>query len=71
MSARKWQVIEGLTAGTSIVHPLNDLIVHDVDGEDACVCGPRVEPVERPDGSFGWMYVHHSLDGRELTEREP
>lgn len=33
-----------------------------------CVCGPRVEPVKRRDGSMGWLYVHHSLDGREQHE---
>lgn len=46
------------------VLPLGDLIEHDGDG-DHCVCGPTTEPVPREDGSFGWMLVHHSLDGRE------
>ena len=46
------------------VVPVNDLVDHAVD-ED-CVCGPTLEPVEREDGSFGWVAVHHSLDGREL-----
>jgi hypothetical protein len=50
------------------LHPLDDLMEHDVDGEDHCVCGPRVEPVLRDDGSNGWLYTHHSLDGREQTE---
>lgn len=63
-----WERIEGLTFGTVIVHPLADLIEHDIDGEDRCPCGPRVEPAPRPDGSFGWLYVHHSLDGRERYE---
>lgn len=44
-----------------------DLIEHDTDS-DGCVCGPTVEPVEREDGSYGWLYVHHSLDGREFHE---
>ena len=64
----RWQCIEGLQPGTAIVHPLNDIIEHDVDGEDACVCGPRVEPVPRDNGSNGWLYTHHSLDGREQSE---
>ncbi len=68
MSASGWETIEGLTPGTAIVHPLGDLIEHDVDGEDRCVCGPTVEPAKRPDGSVGWVYVHHSLDGRERSE---
>lgn len=46
------------------VYPVGDLIMHDIDGGD-CVCVPRSEPVKRPDGSMGWLAVHHSLDGRE------
>lgn len=46
--------------------PLNDLIDH-VDEE--CVCGPTTQPVERDDGSIGWIIVHDSLDGREARER--
>lgn len=49
------------------VLPVNDLIDHD-DKYDDCVCIPHVEAVPRADGSFGWVAVHHSLDGRELTE---
>ncbi len=49
------------------VSPLGDLIEHDTDGDD-CLCGPRTEPVERDDGSYGWVIVHHSLDGRERHE---
>ncbi|MET9222331.1 hypothetical protein ABZX65_26695 [Streptomyces sp. NPDC003300] len=51
------------------VHPVNDLIAHDTSTDDAdCPCGPTVRPVERPDGSMGWLIVHASLDGRELQE---
>lgn len=53
---------------TEIVYPLGDLIEHDTDGEGRCPCDPRVEPIPRPDGSFGWVEVHHSLDGRERFE---
>lgn len=49
------------------VYPEADLIDHDTDGGD-CLCGPRTEPVAREDGSFGWVVVHHSLDGREARE---
>jgi len=38
-----------------------DDVEHDLD--DDCVCGPRVIFVEG-----GKVIVHHSLDGRELTE---
>lgn len=53
---------------TDNVHvlPVDDLIDH-VD-ED-CPCGPTVDPVKRDDGSYGWVIVHHSLDGRENHER--
>ena len=49
------------------IYPVGDLIEHDTSGEP-CACGPTDEPVERDDGSFGWLVVHHSLDGREATE---
>lgn len=49
------------------VTPVNDLISH-YEFEDECVCGPTVEPVEREDGTYGWLFVHHSLDGRENDE---
>lgn len=55
--------------GDRIVHvyPLDDLIEHIVDGA-SCICGPRLELVERGDGEHGWLVVHHSLDGRERYE---
>lgn len=48
-------------------YPLNDLIAHELDGDD-CPCGPTTEPVMRADGSNGWHVIHHSLDGREHAE---
>ena len=58
-----------MTANPDHVHvyPVNDLVRHDTEG-DHCLCGPRVEPVERADGSYGWLITHHSLDGRERYE---
>lgn len=50
------------------VTPVDDLIEHDTSGDEACICGPDTVPVERGDGSFGWLVSHHSLDGRELHE---
>lgn len=55
-----------MSDGEQHVVPVGDLIEHPLT--DDCLCGPRVEAVQREDGSTGWMYVHHSLDGRELTE---
>lgn len=48
------------------VIPRADLIDHPFN--DDCPCGPRCEPVARADGTYGWLYVHHSLDGREHHE---
>lgn len=48
------------------VYPLRDLVEHE-HTED-CICGPTAEAVKRSDGSIGWMYTHHSLDGREKRE---
>lgn len=43
------------------VYPLNDLIEHELVA-DACVCGPQVKYQD------GMLVLHHSLDGRELSE---
>lgn len=50
------------------VFPVNDLVEHVTAVDQDCVCGPTTEPVEREDGSVGWLVVHHSLDGREAHE---
>lgn len=54
---------------TGAVHvlPVGDLIEHENVG-DECPCGPTAQPVKREDGSVGWVILHHSLDGRELSE---
>lgn len=44
------------------MYPTRDLIEHETVGDD-CPCGPTTEFV--PGGS---VVVHHSLDGRELSE---
>ncbi len=56
-----------MTADSLHVYPLGDLIEHEVS--ETCACLPTVEPVERDDGSYGWIHKHHSLDGREKRER--
>jgi hypothetical protein len=55
-----------MAANTLHVHPLGDLIEHELT--DDCVCGPEQRPGKRADGSVGWLVIHHSLDGREKTE---
>ena len=47
------------------VMPIDDVIEHE-SNED-CVCGPRVQRVDTPEGD-GWLFTHHSADGRELSE---
>ena len=59
---------EGIAEGNSAhVLPVGDLVDHD-ESED-CACIPTCEPIRREDGSIGWLYTHHSLDGREQHER--
>lgn len=55
------------TGGNEVhVLPLGDLIRHD--HTDLCPCGPTPSPSPMADGSDGWIYTHHSLDGREADE---
>lgn len=55
----------GDLAGAHVL-PVGDFLHHDLDAE--CACGPTTQPVPRHDGTVGWVYVHHSLDGRERDE---
>lgn len=48
------------------VMPVDDLIEHTA-AED-CSCGPNPERVPRKSGGDAWLFVHHSLDGRERQE---
>lgn len=54
---------------TAHVYPTGDLVAHDTETDD-CICGPTMEAVPNEDGSYGWLSVHHSLDGRECNEGE-
>lgn len=47
--------------------PQDDLVEHSVS--PWCVCGPSLLPVRMALGVQGSLYVHASLDGRELVER--
>lgn len=60
----------GPLPGSNVSHtaPINDAVEHDVTDDCSCICGPRLEHIERTDGSDGWLYIHHSLDGRERSE---
>ncbi len=49
------------------VLPVDDLIEHEEAG-DECPCGVDVEYCIAPNGTMRRLVLHHSLDGRELTE---
>ena len=50
------------------VVPVDDLIEHD-EWRDRCVCGPdKIEFDEDWHVLAEPVYVHHSLDGREIEE---
>ncbi|UUX60151.1 hypothetical protein [Glutamicibacter halophytocola] len=49
------------------VYPEGDLIEHDTENQDQCVCGPTSELIQHEDGDR-WLHTHHSLDGRENNE---
>jgi hypothetical protein len=63
--------------GSAHVRPIGDLVEHEAAPD--CVCGPTPQEVtvdlyadgsDVPIGSAvaGWLFVHHSLDGREKLE---
>lgn len=45
------------------ITPTADLVEHELN-ED-CLCGPQTEGIKRTDGTIGWLYTHHALDGRD------
>lgn len=49
------------TEGTWHVVPLNDLREHDPS--ETCWCHPTLD-----DDTYDDVYIHHSMDGRELYE---
>ena len=63
----RMQNMWSLEMTTVHVYPNNDLIEHDTEYDD-CLCGPSTEAVPSDEGSFGWLIVHHSLDGREAGD---
>jgi len=52
--------------GVAHVLPTSDLVTHD--RHEDCVCGPTVEHVTGNHGPDGWVWTHHSLDNREVSE---
>lgn len=51
------------------VHPVNDLVEHDIEG-DECLCGATWEFIDPDTGEAHGepLVIHHSLDGREHQE---
>lgn len=58
-----WQSICNPDLDTIHVVPAGDTMEHPLNAD--CACKPACEPIERDDGTIGWLYVHHSQDGRE------
>lgn len=46
--------------------PLDDTIVHEFS--PGCPCGPGARVIPRAGRPDGWVYTHHSVDGREFNE---
>jgi hypothetical protein len=62
-----WKLDPDLDGIDLHVRPRDDVIWHPLDPD--CVCGPRAtEARHTTTGRETTMYVHHSLDGRELRE---
>jgi hypothetical protein len=57
-----------VVSATVDVLPVADVVDHTA--ADGCLCGPEIVPVERPDGSIGFIARHHSLDGRERSDAD-
>lgn len=68
MTAPAWETTSWDGGDHVHVLPLGDVVEHEERNDGECVCGPAVEYVARPDGSGGWLFTHHSADGRELSE---
>lgn len=62
--------VDDVNATRIHVHPLDDLIGHDLDDEGDCPCGPAVEITTRAAADLpdSWLITHASLDGREANE---
>ncbi|MCU1500571.1 MAG: hypothetical protein JWM47_4524 [Acidimicrobiales bacterium] len=45
------------------VFPLEDVVEHDTNNFDECICGPEVQYLDD-----GCIVIHHALDGREHDE---
>lgn len=66
LNRKAWLVVE-LDDDSLHMYPLRDQVEHSAD-ED-CVCGPTPKLLDGDDGDV-WLHRHHSLDGREVRERE-
>lgn len=51
-------------AGYCYVVPDNDLILHEINEQADCVCGPKMELLQSEQDGDAWMIVHEALDGR-------
>lgn len=51
--------------GVRHVSPVNDGLAHLLDRDGSCSCRPTCEPIANPDGSVGWLYLHHPVRNGE------
>ncbi len=58
-----WQTVYVPDLDSVHVAPSPDVIDHLLTAD--CSCIPACEPMERTDGTVGWLYVHNSGDGRD------
>lgn len=50
------------------IHPLGDLIEHQLDDAGDCVCGPACFVDTGTDVGDVDRWIHHALDGRDVSE---
>lgn len=63
------QILKRFAAWLVTIAYNDEDVTHEVTDDGDCPCGPEVQPVEREDGSIGWVYLHNALDGRDLEEQ--
>lgn len=50
------------------VHPVDDLMDHELHPDCPCGPTPKLEPTDHGDR---WLLIHYALDGREASEGLP
>jgi hypothetical protein len=62
---RSWEIVVfNSNAAYIFIVPLNDIVLHE-ESSINCVCGPKLDVLEHPNGDVTHLITHISLDGRE------